>query len=132
MTLHVEEGLDLAQREILPVSLSDELVESAEQFEGVAQNLPLIQCLANARDNLCEEVQRVDVLQDVRLAVGDEDHVEFIEGLIDEADIVLLDGCVLGAAVCEFGERGEESFDSGSLHVPELARDDCLATSGAY
>lgn len=66
------------------------------------------------------------------MAVGDQDHVEFVKGLVDEADIVLLDCGVLGAAVCEFGEGCQESFNSGSLHIPELARDDGLAASGAY
>lgn len=65
------------------------------------------------------------------MAVGDEDHVQLVQGLVDEADIVLLDGRVLGAAVGEFGERGEEGFNSGSLHLTELAREDGLAAACA-
>ena len=75
-------------------------------------------------------MQRVDVLQDVALAVGDEDDVEFVEGLVDEADVVLLDGGVLGGGVGELGERGQEGFDAGSLHLAELAGEDGFAGAG--
>lgn len=56
VTLHIKEGLDLAQREILPVSQSDEFIESAEQFECIPQDFPLVQALADARDNLGKQV----------------------------------------------------------------------------
>lgn len=49
-------------------------------------------------------MQRVDVLQNVRLQVGNEDHVQLIEGLVDVAHVVLLGDGVLGAAVGELGE----------------------------
>lgn len=40
-------------------------------------------------------MERVDVLQDVGLAVGDENHVQLVQGLVDEANVVLLDGGML-------------------------------------
>jgi hypothetical protein len=46
------------------------------------------------------------------LAVGDENHVELVERLVNESDIVLLDGGVLGAAVGLLGERRQESLNS--------------------
>lgn len=49
-------------------------------------------------------MQRVDVLQDVRLPVGDEDHVKFVEWLIDIAHVVLLHGGVLRARVGKLWE----------------------------
>ena len=131
MRLHVEEGLDLAQSKVLTVSQGDKLVESAEQFESIAQDFSLIQASADTAYNLGEEVQRVDVLENVGLAVCDENHVQLIQGLIDETDIVLLDGCVLSSAVGELGERGEKSFNSRSLHLTELARQDGLAAACA-
>lgn len=43
-------------------------------------------------------------MEDVGLAVGDEDDVQLVEGLVDEADIVLFDGGVLGTAVGKLGK----------------------------
>ena len=44
-------------------------------------------------------MERVDVLEDVGLAVGNEDHVQLVERLVDEANVVLLDSGVLRSAV---------------------------------
>lgn len=110
MTLHVKECLDLANGQILAVTKGDELIKSTEQLVGVLNNLALVQALTGASDHLCKQVQRVDVLQNIRLAVGDENHVKFVEGLINKSDIVLFDDRVLCTAVGEFGERGKEGF----------------------
>lgn len=75
MRLHVEEGLDLTQGEVLAVTESDQLIKGTQKLKSIAQNLALVQASADAGDNLGEEVQRVNVLEDVGLAVGDEDHV---------------------------------------------------------
>ena len=131
MRLHVEEGLDLAQSKVLTVSQGDKLVESAEQFESIAQDFSLIQASADTAYNLGEEVQRVDVLENVGLTVRDQNHVKLVERLVNEADIVLFDGSVLSARVGELGERGEKSFNSRSLHLTELARQDGLAAACA-
>lgn len=105
MGLHLEESLDLADGQVLPVAQSDQLVESAEQFVGISEDFALIQTLACAGDHLGKEMERVDVLQDVGLAVRDEDHIQLVQGLVDEADIVLLNGGMLCARVGQFGER---------------------------
>lgn len=105
MGLHLEECLDLADGQVLAVTQGDQLVESAEQFVGISEDFALIQTLACAGDHLGEEMERVDVLQDVGLAVGDEDHVQLVEGLVDEANIVLLDGGMLCARIGQFRER---------------------------
>lgn len=76
-------------------------------------------------------MQGVDVLQNVGLSVGDEHHVELVEGLVDESDIVLLDDCVLSAAVCQLGERRKESLNAGSGHLSKLSREDSFPASGA-
>ncbi len=49
-------------------------------------------------------MQRVDVLQDVGLPVGNENHVKFVERLIDIANVVLLNGSVLRARIGELWE----------------------------
>lgn len=131
MAFHLQEGLDLAERQVFSVPERDKLVEGAEQLVGILHNLSLVQGLAGARHDLGEEVKGIDVLQDVALSVGDEDHVEFVEGLINEANIVLLDGGVLGARVGELGERGQESFDSGPGHFSELSGEDSFPPAGA-
>lgn len=110
MTLHIQERLDLAHREVLAVTQCNQLIKGAEQLVGILDDFPLVQSLACAGDDLGEQVQRVDVLEDVGLAVGDEYHVELVERLVDESNIVLLDGGVLRAAVRQLGERREEGL----------------------
>lgn len=62
MRLHFEEGLDLVQGQVLPVSHGDEFVEGAEQLEGIAEDLAFVGFLAYRSDHLSEEVQAVNVL----------------------------------------------------------------------
>lgn len=129
---HIKEGLDLAESEVLPVTHSDEFIEGAEQLKCIAQNLPFVQALADASNNLGEQVKRINVLQNVGLAVGDEDHVKLIQGLVYEADVVLLDCCVLIAAILKFRKRSKKTLNPGSLHISELAREYGLAAPCAY
>lgn len=121
MTFHLEEGLDLADSEVLAVTEGHQLVEGAKQFVGISEDFALVEAPAGAGDNLGEKVEGVDVLKNVGLLVGDEDHVQLIQGLVDESDIVLLDDGVLGARVGGLGERGEEGFDTGALDIVEGA-----------
>jgi len=67
MRLHVQEGLDLAHGQVLPVTQCDDLVEGSEKLEGILLDLALVEGFAYRRDNLREQVQRVDVLQNVGL-----------------------------------------------------------------
>ncbi len=131
MTLHLQECLDLADCQVLPVAQRDQLVEGAEQFIGIFEDLSLLQALASVGDHLGEEVQGIDVLEDVGLAVGDEHHIELIQGLVDEADIILLNRRVLGPAVRKLRERGQERFYPGSWHLSELPREDSFPPPGA-
>ena len=117
MTLHLQECLDLADGQILPVTQSDQLVEGAEEFVGISEDLALVQALASASNDLGEKVKRVDILENVGLLVGDEHHVKLIQGLIDKSNIVLLDGSVLCSGVGGLGEGGEKGFDARPLHV---------------
>lgn len=54
MTLHFQEGLDLSKGQILSVPQSDQFIIGTEQFESIAQNLPLIQALTDAGGDLGE------------------------------------------------------------------------------
>lgn len=74
----------------------------------------------------------IDVLEDVGLAVGDEDHIELVEGLVDKSNIVLLDSGMLCAAVGQLRERGKESLNSGTGHLTELPGEDSFPATGAY
>lgn len=131
MALHLHKGLDLRHGQVLAVTLRDQLVKGAEQVKGVLGDLALVQRPAHACHHLRKEVQRVDILQNVGLEVGDENHVELVEGLVDKADIVLLDRRVLGTGVGELGKGGEECFDAGPGHLAEQARKHGLAATGA-
>lgn len=131
VALHLHKRLDLAHGQVLAVALRHQLVERAQQLKGIARDLALVERLAQPCHHLREEVQRVDVLQNVGLEVRDKNHVQLIEGLVDEADVVLLDGGVLRAAVGKLGEGGEEGFDAGPGHLPKEAREHGFAASGA-
>jgi len=132
MTLHVKKSLDLAECEILSVAQRDQLVKCTEQLERIAKNLPFVQALAYAAYYLCEKMQGVDVLQDIRLAIRDEDHVQLVQRLIDEANVVLLDSRVLRPRIGQLWERSQQSLNPGSLHLSKLPRKDSLAASRTY
>lgn len=104
MTLHLQEGLDLGQRQVLPVAQCHQLIECAKQLKGISQNFPFIQALANASGHLRKQMQAVDILEDVGLAVGDQDNVQLVQRLVHKAHVVLLHGSVLGSGVRKFGE----------------------------
>lgn len=131
MTLHLEEGPDLADGQVLAVAEGDNLVKGAEELVCISDNLSLIEGSAGAGNDLGEEVERINVLEDVGLAVGDKHHVELVEGLVDESHIVLLNRGVLRAAVRELGEGCEERLYSGSWHVTELPREDSFTSTSA-
>lgn len=131
MTFHLQEGLNLTDGQVLPVSQCNELIEGTKQLISILYNFPFVQALASTGNNLGEKMQGVDVLEDIGLAVGNEDHVELVERLVYEADIVLFDGSVLGSTVGKLGEGGEESFDSRPGHLAELSREDSFAPAGA-
>lgn len=56
VTLHLQEGLDLADGQVLPVPQGDQLIEGAEELEGILENLTFLQILAGARDDLGKEM----------------------------------------------------------------------------
>jgi len=70
-------------------------------------------------------------LENVGLAVGDQNHVELVQRLVYEADVVLLHGSMLGAAVGQFRERCQQCLYPGPWHLAELPREDGLAAPGA-
>jgi hypothetical protein len=131
MTLHLQEGLDLRKREVLSVTQRHQLIVCAQQLEGIAENLSLIQALANACGYLGKEVQTVNVLENVGLAVGDENNVQLIQWLVYESHVILLNGGVLGLRIGELGERGEKGFNARPRNLTELAREDRFASASA-
>lgn len=131
MRLHLQEGLDLADGQVLSVAEGDQFVKGAKQFVCISENFSLVEALAGTGDDLSEQVQGVNVLQDVGLLVGDEDHVEFVQWLVYESDIILLDSRMLGSAIRELGEGRKERLYSGSWHFSELSREDSFPSTGA-
>jgi hypothetical protein len=131
MALHFQEGLDLGNGKILSVTQCHQLVVCAQQLEGIADNLSFVQALADACGYLRKQMQTVDVLENVRLAVGDQDNVQLIQWLVNESYVVLLDSGVLGLRIRKLGERGEESFNARSGNIAELAREDRFASASA-
>lgn len=79
-----------------------------------------------------EESERLQVLQDVAVLGGDEDHVELLQRLVDVADAVGLHEGVLLARVHQFGEGGEEALDARPRHFHKLPGYDGLSGLGAH
>lgn len=131
MTLHLHKGSDLANREILAIAESDDFVKGTEKLICVLENLSLVKVLAGAGDYLGKQVQRVDILKDVGLAVGDEHHVEFVQWLVNKSHVILFDRGVLRAAVGELGEGREKRLYSRAWHLAELPREDSFPSTGA-
>ena len=131
VTLHLQEGLDLADGEVLPVSERHELVKGADKLKGISEDLAFVEALAGAGDDLGKQVQRVDVLKDVGLLVGNKHHVQLVQRLVDKADVVLLDRRMLRARVCRLREGCQEGFETRPLDVVEGPREDGLAPASA-
>lgn len=131
MRLHFQECPNLADSQVLTVTQGDDLVEGTDKFEGISEDFSLVEALASAGNDLGEEVEGVDVLEDVGLLVGDEHHVELIQWLVYESNIILFDGGVLGARVGSLGERCEEGFDTSALDVVEGPGQNSLAAPSA-
>lgn len=79
-----------------------------------------------------EESERLQVLQDVAVLGGDEDHVELLQWLVNVADAVRLHECVLLPRVHQFGERSQETLDSCPGHLHKLSGYDGLPSLGAH
>lgn len=131
MTLHLQERPDLAYGEVFPIPERNQLIESADELIRISKNLPLVEASAGAGHDLGEQVQRIDVLQNVGLLVGDKHHVQLIQRLVNESDIVLLNGRMLCARIRRLGEGCQEGFDARPLDVVECPREHGLAATGA-
>lgn len=77
-------------------------------------------------------METVDVLENVRLTVGDQHDIQLIQWLVHEAHVVLLDSSMLGSGVCQLREGGEKGFNSGAGDLSELARENRFTSTGAY
>lgn len=95
MRLHLEDGSDLCEVDILPVSQGYDLVECTEKLKAVSKDGCFVKGSADVGSDAGEEMKGVDVLENVRVLVGDEDHIEVLKRLIDEANGVCLDGGML-------------------------------------
>lgn len=79
-----------------------------------------------------EQSERLQVLQDVAVLGGDEDHVELLQRLVHVADAVGLYEGVLLARVHQFGEGSEETLDTRPGHFHKLPGYDGLPGLGAH
>jgi hypothetical protein len=66
------------------------------------------------------------------LTVGDQDDVELVQWLVDESNIILLDGGVLSPRIRKLGERSQKGLNSRAGDLTELAREDRFASPSAY
>ena len=124
MRLHLENAANLGDVDVLAIPEADDLIKGTEELKAVAEHGGLIERSAEVGDGAGEEVEGVNVLENVGVLVGDEDHVEVLERLVDEADGIGLDRGVLGASTDQLGEGGKKSLNARPRHVAELSRDD--------
>jgi hypothetical protein len=131
MTFHLDEGFDLTEGKVFAITQRYQLIKCTQEFVGVLSDLPLVKILASARNDLCEKVQRIDILQDVGLPVRDKHHVELVERLVDESNVVLFYSGVLSATISQFGKGGKKCFDARARHLTKLPREDSFPAAGA-
>ena len=79
-----------------------------------------------------EESECLQVLQDVAVLGGDEDHVEFLQRLVHIANTVRFHKGVLLARVHQFRECSQETLDTCPGHFHKLPRYNGLAGLGAH
>jgi len=96
MTLHLQNTPHLHEIDLFPIPHTDDLIKRSKQLKTLFLNFTLISCTTHIRNDACEEVEGIDILEDVGGFVSDEEDVEVFEGLIDITDLSGFDGCMLG------------------------------------
>ena len=124
MRLHLQHAPDLHQIDVFPITQADDLVKSTQQLKRLSLDLALLHALTQIRHDTCKEMERIDILEDIRRLVGDEKDVELFERLVDITDFGCFDGGVLAVGGDQLWERCEQRFDSGARHRMELTRED--------
>jgi len=126
VTLHLQYAAHLGQRHLLSVAQADDLVKCTEQIESVFEDFAFLCIPAHVRHDAGDQMQRLNVLKDIRGLVRDQEDVKFLQRLIYVSNFGGFDRRVLGVCRDEFWEGGQEGFNPGSRHVSELARNhDC-------
>jgi len=124
VTLHLQDTPHLHQVDLLPISHAHNLIECTQKLERVLQDLALVRTAAEVRHDTGEEMERVDVLQDIRCFVGYQQNIKIFQRLVHISYFGSLDGGMLDVCRDEFWERCEQGFDPCPRHIAELARDD--------
>ena len=62
MRLHFQESFDLGHGQVFSIPHCHQLIECAEEFKSIAEDLSFFEFLADTRDYLGEEVQAINVL----------------------------------------------------------------------
>lgn len=76
VALHLAVLLDLHDGDVLLVPQRDDLVKGEDEVEGISAHGLLLKRLAELRHQLRQQAQRLQVLQNVTLLVGDDQQVE--------------------------------------------------------
>lgn len=79
-----------------------------------------------------EKSEGLEVLQNVTVLGGDEDHVELLQRLVHVSNAVRFHKRVLLACVHQFRESSQKTLDSCSGHFDKLPRHDGLTGLGAH
>lgn len=122
MTLHLQYAPHLRQRHLLSVAQANDLIKCTKQIESVFEDFPFFCTSTHVRHNAGDQVQRLDVLKDIRGLVRDQEDVKLLQRLVDVSNLGSLDRRVLCVCRDEFWEGSQKGFNPGSRHVSELAR----------
>ena len=122
MTLHLQYVPHLDQRHLFSVAHTDDLIKCTEQIKSILEDFAFFCISAHIRHDAGDQMQRLNVLEDIRGLVRNQEDVQFLQRLVDISNFSGFDGRVLGVRRDKFWERGQEGFDPRSRHVSELAR----------
>ena len=75
MTVHFKHSADLRKSYVLSIAHGDDLIKSFKNFKAREKNLLLIKRMTSITDGARKEMQRVNVLENVRVLGRDEYHV---------------------------------------------------------
>ena len=76
-------------------------------------------------------MESVNILENVRLHIGDQNKVQVFHWLVDIANVVIFDSSVLSAGAGQLGEAGQQRGDPILRNLAKLSSDDSFTTTGA-
>src|SRR5690606_1109484 len=107
-------------------------IESEDELIGVVHDFVFVGASTIFWNEFRHQMQSVEILHDVALLVGDDEHVERFDGLVEVANGVGLNEGVLLLEAHELRESSQQSLDSDSAHLYEESGDQSFTGLSAH